>query len=533
MDSQATNPLIASPSPSDSVSPAEIPLNPITPLVVTPPGEPRVAGLLQMRGRSTPSSPNRNPLLFARLGKSSPLTTPKAGGTAILEVGTHPTSPATNVSSGSKDRFWFESRDTEARQFLESIASTNASAMDVELSNLEAQVKVLGEQVSVGKEQVSANHSSSARWGWATGISMASVASIGLSRYFGRLNAKTASLLAVGAVIGVTGAGYAAVAAENREKQAHFDVAVLNQLLLPLDSRLAELQNTRAVVEFYAPAIENVKQFVSGKYFNLKARLFENKFTLRPSSLTDIEKIHDKLRELHPLPVSVANALAVEIAALTVYHSNKIEDAGLGLSETQIIIQGLFCPAGPHLMSRFLETWTHARALARVIDYLRVGLQRHNLRPSHLREVHACLMAEEPMACPGSWRKDNAYIATNATQVLATPLEIESLVQSVFQYINESQDHDLEILVNAHAWLLRIHPFADGNGRTIRLLLVFLAMSSGYTAIAFTCGAAEYFDCLRSWDSDPDKFGSLVVRELQKMSELYEAAEVTAAKFIK
>jgi hypothetical protein len=77
--------------------------------------------------------------------------------------------------------------------------------------------------------------------------------------------------------------------------------------------------------------------------------------------------------------MDVATALTVEIATLTIYHSNRIENVGLGLSETEIIIKGIFCPGGRQSMSRFLETWTHAKALAIVIEYLRTGLTRHTI----------------------------------------------------------------------------------------------------------------------------------------------------------
>jgi Fic family protein len=231
---------------------------------------------------------------------------------------------------------------------------------------------------------------------------------------------------------------------------------------------------------------------------------------------------------MRPLPVDVATALAVEIAALTVYHSNRIENAGLGMSETEIVIKGIFCPPGGHTMTAFLETWTHSRALALVIDFVRSGLTKINLRPSHLRALHGALMAETPSACPGTWRTDQAFISNNPSQVLATAPEIEGLINQVFEYINSTSDHDIEIVTNVHAWLMRIHPFVDGNGRSIRLLMAFLAMSAGYPGVAFTCGATKYFSTIREWDENPGHFGSLVVGEISQMFSVYERAEKTS-----
>ena len=195
-----------------------------------------------------------------------------------------------------------------------------------------------------------------------------------------------------------------------------------------------------------------------------------------------------------------------------------------------MIIRGLFCPASEQPMHKFVETWTHAKALAHVVDLIRSGLTRRYLRPTHLREIHRLLMAEDPTACPGTWRKEAAYISSQPENVLASPSEIDPLVESVFEYLNTSNDHEIEVAINVHAWLLRVHPFADGNGRVIRLLIAFVAMSGGYTGIAFTCGADQYFKAIRAWDRDTTIFGSLFVRELNTIAEVYKKAAKAVAR---
>ena len=142
-------------------------------------------------------------------------------------------------------------------------------------------------------------------------------------------------------------------------------------------------------------------------------------------------------------------------------------------------------------------------------------------------------MAEEPSACPGNYRNNMAFIGTNPDQVLASPPEIDSLVEKVFQYINETKDHEVEIMTNAHAWLIRIHPFADGNGRVIRLIMAFLALAAGYTGIALTGGIDEYFKGIRRWDDSPEEFGGIIVREMMKMFTVYEKAQERAEQFAK
>ena len=106
-------------------------------------------------------------------------------------------------------------------------------------------------------------------------------------------------------------------------------------------------------------------------------------------------------------------------------------------------------------------------------------------------------------------------------------------MQKVFQYVNETKDHEVEIMTNVHAWLVRIHPFADGNGRVIRLIMTFLALAVGYTGIALTGGVDEYFKGIRCWDDSPEEFGGIIVREMMKMCEVYDKAQERAEHLAK
>jgi hypothetical protein len=116
-------------------------------------------------------------------------------------------------------------------------------------------------------------------------------------------------------------------------------------------------------------------------------------------------------------------------------------------------------------------------------------------------------MSGWPEACPGTYRKESRFIFSNQDQVLASPSEIQSLVENVFRYMNGSWDHDVRVKVNVHSWLVRIHPFADGNSRIVTLVSTFPTLSSGCCGIAFTHGAEPYFGPIRAWDSDPKGYG--------------------------
>jgi Fic family protein len=140
-------------------------------------------------------------------------------------------------------------------------------------------------------------------------------------------------------------------------------------------------------------------------------------------------------------------------------------------------------------------------------------------------------MAEDVNAKPGVYRTNMAYLATNPSTILALPPEIPALMERVVDYLNSSSDHDIEVLVNFHMYASFVHPFSDGNGRIIRLVCTFLALSAGYAGFPITkAGREEYLDALRLWEAEPQKFGTLVVEELLQMLPLYERAQKKAAE---
>ena len=491
---------------------------------------------------SSPTSALKyNPILQAVFPQSSPLNSPlKPGGDTISPADTpsttpppdpaSPTRPTSSQALDSEDEFWLGTGEN-ALSHLKNIQLLDLNQITTDLNAVEEEITNFERKIAVSNLTSSRSRKKSKFWGWGTIIGMTSLVTLVAVRVK-HLSLSGCTTLLAGALVMTGVCGSYAIAAEQDRLYADMDSSLFEQFLPTLQHRRAERQNARAVKMFYSH-LTSTHNFVLGHHFSTKSRLFQVKFRLSQEQEAALASMHTKLQNLRPLPVDIATALTVEIAALTIYHSNRIENVGLELSETEIVVKGIFCPSGSQPMSRFLETWTHAKALAIVIEYLRTGLTRYNLRPSHMREIHKCLLAEEPSACPGNYRNNMAFIGTNPDQVLASPPEIESLVQKVFQYINETKDHEVEIMTNVHAWLVRIHPFADGNGRVIRLIMAFLALAAGYTGIALTGGVDEYFKGIRCWDDSPEEFGGIIVREMMMMFAVYEKAQERAEQFAK
>ncbi len=79
---------------------------------------------------------------------------------------------------------------------------------------------------------------------------------------------------------------------------------------------------------------------------------------------------------------------------------------------------------------------------------------------------------------PGAWR--NGGVKIRAVQVpmpAVIPAELDGWSRSTS---NLADRHPVVHAAHHHAWLERIHPFVDGNGRTGRLVLNFMLLQHGY-----------------------------------------------------
>lgn len=92
-------------------------------------------------------------------------------------------------------------------------------------------------------------------------------------------------------------------------------------------------------------------------------------------------------------------------------------------------------------------------------------------------------------------------------------------------YNNESKDlHPIERAAIFHAEFIRIHPFADGNGRTARLLVNYELVKNGYPTITIKATQREEYleginDAIMTGDST--KLVDLLKRRMESRLRLY------------
>ena len=102
---------------------------------------------------------------------------------------------------------------------------------------------------------------------------------------------------------------------------------------------------------------------------------------------------------------------------------------------------------------------------------------------------------------PGEYKK-NDYV-TGREEVGALPEDVaEEMSELLSELQNISDDNALTAAAYFHAKFENIHPFADGNGRTGRLLMNYILVSHNHPPIIIhEENRKDYYKALEAWDS--------------------------------
>ena len=148
------------------------------------------------------------------------------------------------------------------------------------------------------------------------------------------------------------------------------------------------------------------------------------------------------------------------------YNSNAIEGSTLTLAETEIIYEGEFVPGKPG------REQIAARGIFEGHDFLaRCSADKRPFGKSLILDTHERCALDLQSAARGIYRNAPAIIrASRATPT--SPLRIREEMDDLIFHFDRLVQESSPLLACAwfHAAFEAIHPFADGNGRTGRLL---------------------------------------------------------------
>ena len=164
------------------------------------------------------------------------------------------------------------------------------------------------------------------------------------------------------------------------------------------------------------------------------------------------------------------------------YHSSGIEGNTISLPETVTIILENKMPTSGKTIREFYEIENHKRAFELIFNSL-----GRDLDTGLIKDFHKALT--DRLRYDSGQFKSSQNAIVGADFETARPEQVPFLLNqwidnlSYRLSIGKTEKEKLNCLAESHIQFERIHPFSDGNGRTGRLLLFYLAIKALKTPI--------------------------------------------------
>lgn len=205
--------------------------------------------------------------------------------------------------------------------------------------------------------------------------------------------------------------------------------------------------------------------------------------------------------------------LRAEWGVKQVYESAGIEGNQLDFNETQLVIQRGITISGkpPKDSAEVLRLHNAHQYLETLADRAEPFGRRE------LMEIHTLIVGEDD-SHRGAWRNVEVQIS-GAVHKPPSPAIIQSHMEQYLTWLERSED--IPPILRAavlHAWLVHIHPFADGNGRTARAVSNLALIRSGYPIVVIRRkDRPRYYEALAR--SDEADLGSFLQLLLERSSD--------------
>lgn len=187
------------------------------------------------------------------------------------------------------------------------------------------------------------------------------------------------------------------------------------------------------------------------------------------------------------------------------HHSNAIEGISLSYGETKTLLEtGRTAHNKP--IDEQLIILGFAEAYVLIIR--EANDKSKALDSSFIKDLHYLIFSNAQRVSPqlirkpiGAYRTDEARIV-GAEIELASPHKISQEIENLL-YRFPSNQLTLKQIAEFHTLYERIHPFADGNGRTGRLLMSFQCIQNNLIPpLIENENRDKYLDCLNAYQND-------------------------------
>lgn len=201
-----------------------------------------------------------------------------------------------------------------------------------------------------------------------------------------------------------------------------------------------------------------------------------------------------ELRQARPLSGEVLTKIRHHLRVVLTYSSNAIEGNSLTLQETLVALEGQTVAGKP--VRDYFEAIDHAEAF----DFV-WGLADKTvpLTGADVRSIHQLVLRRSAPDDAGRWRTPGVRIS-GSPHIPPDPSAVPGLMEAWLRAWNRTTDaHPVARAAELHGEFVTIHPFADGNGRTARLLTNLDLLRHGHRpALLMPAERFAYYEALEA-----------------------------------
>ncbi len=226
------------------------------------------------------------------------------------------------------------------------------------------------------------------------------------------------------------------------------------------------------------------------------------------------------LNNSRPMPAIALRKIREAISIEWIYNSNGIEGNTLSLRETQMVLQDGITIKGKSLREHF-EAKNHEKAL----DYLyKLSGKSYQINSGDILSIHSLILNSIEDDYAGRLRNSGVRIS-GANFVPPNAQKVSGLLDELIEFVvkNPLKLNDLELATVFHHQFVWIHPFFDGNGRTVRLAMNLLLLKVGYApAIILKNDRKKYYTALNSANNgNYEKLMLLMAQAVERTLNIY------------
>jgi Fic family protein len=239
--------------------------------------------------------------------------------------------------------------------------------------------------------------------------------------------------------------------------------------------------------------------------------------------LKRIDDMRETINEKRPLSVEEVAELRKFYRLGLTWSSNALEGNTLTLSETKILIEEGLTISGKPIRECY-EATGHAEAY----DYMLSIADRPDLTITEdvVLTLHRIFYQKIDGEQAGKYR-NHQVIITGTEYVPPAAADVPGLMTCFMRDLDNKKNgaHPINLAAYAHRKFVDIHPFADGNGRTARLLMNLILVNRGYLVVQIPpVLRSDYYSALRiaQRESDPrdEAFTNLIANcEIESQKE--------------